>query len=1094
MNYSGNEVVLGSLKYNYADDGRGGVILDNSNNVYVASCTISNDFPVTGGCFQNVNKGLQDGCVFKMDPNLTSLTWSTYLGGSANDAGYNLALDNNNSVYVTGGTESANFPVSVGALHPAYMGNIDGFLTHLSSGGNAVLESTYIGTPFYDQSYFVQLDNFNNVYIYGQTGGAYPVTAGVYSNANGGQFIHSFNSTLSSTNFSTVFGTGKGTPDIAPSAFLVDKCQNIYTSGWGGTLFNYNVLTSTTFGLPVTGNAFQNTTDGSDFYFFVLQKNAAALWYASFFGGGISEEHVDGGTSRFDKSGVIYQAICESCGGNNDMPTSPGAWSTTNNAFNCNNALVKFDFDLLQTVAALNINPTTAAGCAPFPVTFTNQSQNAQNFHWNFGDGDTSNVMSPVHTYTASGTYTVQLIAQSPLSCNILDTIFAVVTVYPNPTVTATSATVCAGTAATITASGASTYTWNTGATTASLTQSPAATTIYTVTGANTYSCVNTATTSITVNPLPIVTTVGSTTLCAGASATLTASGASTYTWNTSSNNPSITVSPTVNTQYTVTGTDVNNCKNTATATITINPAPPLTINVPVICIGNTATVTVSGASTYTWNTGSNASTFTLSPTSSISFTVNGTFPNFCVNTATTSITVNPLPTITVNSDTICMGVNAILSGQGGATYTWSTGNISPSIVVSPTVNTTYTVTGTDVNSCVNTATASITVNITPTVTVNNDTICVGETATLTAAGSTSYTWSTSAITASIQVSPSTTTQYTVSSSNGICTTNKTCYVVVEVNNTQITSAANGFCTGDSLKLSTTSTYTSYSWSTGQTTSNIEVNQAGYYYVNTIDKYGCIGTDTVQTFESSPVGWPMPDTTICEGHYALLNEVQGNYIYNWKPAQSLNHSNIYNPIAHPIITTTYTVTIANGPCITTNTVTVHVNPAPHLSVTPDSYVLIPGEVITLNAYSHDSVEWSPAIGLSCTKCLHPTVTTDDDIVYMIKTGDPLTGCMDSAYVSIIVQGSFYVPNTFTPNFDGLNDVFKPKATNVYDYSMIIYDRWGNHLFTTTDIEIGWNGFYKGVLCQEDVYVYKIEYSQKHTKNREMISGHINLVR
>jgi hypothetical protein len=125
---------------------------------------------------------MQDGCVFKMDPNLTTLNWSTYLGGNANYAAYNLAVDNNNSVFVTGGTESSNFPTTAGALHPAYMGNIDGFLTHLSPTGSAVLQSTYIGTPSYDQSYFVQLDNVFNVYIYGQSGGAYPVTAGVYSN------------------------------------------------------------------------------------------------------------------------------------------------------------------------------------------------------------------------------------------------------------------------------------------------------------------------------------------------------------------------------------------------------------------------------------------------------------------------------------------------------------------------------------------------------------------------------------------------------------------------------------------------------------------------------------------------------------------------------------------------------------------------------------------------------------------------------------------------------------------------------------------------------------------------------------------------
>jgi gliding motility-associated-like protein len=1095
VNYSGNETTLGSLKYNYADDARGDVILDNNNNVYIASCTISNDFPVTAGCFQNTNNGMQDGCVFKMDANLTSLTWSTYLGGGANDAAYSLALDNTNSVFVTGGTESPNFPVSAGALHGAYMGNIDGFLTHLSAGGNSISQSTYIGTTSYDQSYFVQLDDFFNVYIYGQSQGPYPVTAGVYSNPNSGQFIHCFTPNLASTVFSTVFGSGRGTPDIAPSAFLVDKCQNIYISGWGGILYGYNISTSSTMGLPVTGNAFQSTTDGSDFYFLVLQKNAAALWYATYFGGPVSQEHVDGGTSRFDKSGVIYQAICESCGGNQDMPTTPGAWSTSNNSPNCNNALVKFDFALLQTVAALSINPSTAAGCAPFAVSFTNQSQNAQNFHWDFGDGDTSNVLSPSHTYTTTGTFTVELIAQSPMSCNILDTIYAVITVYPNPTVTVNSPTICAGASATLTAAGASTYTWSTGATSISIVKSPTVTTSYTVTGKDVNSCIDTAITNITVNPLPIVTAIGSTTICVGGSATLTAGGALTYTWNTSSNNTSITVSPVTTTNYTVTGTDANNCVNDAVATVTVSPSPALIVNHPVICIGDTVTLTASGASTYTWNTGTNTNTFTISPTTSTNFTVSGTTINLCSNTATTSVIVNPLPVITATSDSICRGVGGTLIAGGGVSYTWSPGGYTSAVVVlSPTVTSTYTLTGEDANSCINTATASITVKVTPVLSVANDTICLGDAATLTASGTPTYTWSTLDTTASITVSPIITTIYTVSSTNGICVGTQTCVVKININNTQITSLGNAVCTGDSLRLYTTNTYTLYNWSTGQHSASIEVNQAGTYSVNTVDRFGCVGLDTIQVFQFNPVGWPMVDTTICEGQFVQLTEVNGSYIYNWHPGYGLNHTDIYDPVAHPPSTVTYSVTITNGPCVTTNTVTIHVNPLPHLSVEPDSYILMPGEMVTLNCTSDDSVSWSPAVGLSCTECFHPVVTTDDDITYMVISGDPITGCKDSAYVKIIVEGSFYVPNTFTPNYDGMNDVFKPKATNVYDYSMDIYDRWGNHLFATTDIEYGWNGFYKGQMCQEDVYVYKIEYSQKHTKNRSLVSGHINLVR
>jgi gliding motility-associated-like protein len=1095
VNYSGQETVRGSLKYNYADDGRGDIILDNNDNVYIASCTKSTNFPITGGCFQNVNKGMQDGCVFKMDPNLTTLNWSTYLGGNANDAAYNLAVDNNNSVFVTGGTESSNFPTTAGALHPAYMGNIDGFLTHLSPTGSAVLQSTYIGTPSYDQSYFVQLDNVFNVYIYGQSGGAYPVTAGVYSNPNSGQFIHCFNNTLSSTVFSTVFGSGRGTPDIAPSAFLVDKCQNIYISGWGGTLFGYNIGSSSTVGMPLTGNAFQSTTDGSDFYFFVLQKHAAALWYATYFGGTAgSEEHVDGGTSRFDKSGVIYQAICESCGGYQDMPASPGAWSISNNSTNCNNALVKFDFNLLQTVASLAISPSTAAGCAPFAVNFTNQSQNALSFSWYFGDGDSATTVNAAHTYTATGSYTVALVAHDSLSCNTIDTIFATITVYPQPTLTVNSATICAGVTTTLTTSGASTYTWSTGAHTASISSSPPNTTNYTVTGTDIHSCVNTTTTSITVHPLPVVTTVGSTTICAGNTATLTANGASTYLWNTSATTSSITVTPAITTQYTVTGTDINNCTDTATATVTVNAMSPLIVNSPAICIGATATLVVSGANTYTWNTGATTPSIIQSPGATTNYTVTGTNISGCVNSATTSIIVNPLPTITATKDTICAGVNATLNAGGAVTYTWSSGNIGQVVTLAPNISTNYTVTGTDANSCVNTTTTSIVVNLTPTLTLTGDTICVGETATLTAGGAASYTWSTSATTNTIQVSPMVTTQYVVTGYNGICTASKATYVVVEVNNTQIVATNTAICTGGNITLSTQVPYAVYNWNTGQTSPSIQVFSAGTFIVNTINKWGCPGADTIQIREYSPVGLPMPDTAICEGQSAPLQEISGPYIYNWHPSNTLNHNNIYNPIATPLTTTTYTVKITNGPCITTNTVTVHVNPTPHLTVTPDSYDLLPGEQITMHAYSRDSVFWFPSYGLSCINCPNPNVNTDDDITYMAVSGDPLTGCIDTAYVKIIVEGSFYVPNTFTPNKDGLNDVFKPVCTHVYDYTMIIYDRWGNHLFTTTDVELGWDGHYKGQLCQEDVYVYKIEYSQKHTKNKAMLKGHINLVR
>lgn len=411
------------LKYNYSDNLRGSVIVDDSNNVYISGCTFSPNFPITTGCLQNSLGGAQDGCFVKLKPTLNSLIFSSFLGGTGYDGIYNIALDNSNNLYLTGGTESADFPTTSGALHTSTQGPVDGFISLISSNGSNLIASTYIGTPAYDQCYFIQLDHQNRVYVYGQTEGVYPVTAGVYSNPGSGQFIHCLNSNLSSTFFSTVIGSGDGNPDIVPSAFLVDVCGNIYISGWAG----YSPTTSTN-GLPVTTNAYLSTTDGKDFYFMVLDKNALSLQYATFFGGALSHEHVDGGTSRFDKSGIIYQAICESCGGNDDMPATPSAWSSQNGSNNCNNAVVKFAFNANLTAANMS---APQSGCAPLSVNFINNSINGSTYFWDFGDGQSASVFAPSHTYSTPGIYTIRLISKNLSTCNVSDTTYTNITVIP---------------------------------------------------------------------------------------------------------------------------------------------------------------------------------------------------------------------------------------------------------------------------------------------------------------------------------------------------------------------------------------------------------------------------------------------------------------------------------------------------------------------------------------------------------------------------------------------------------------------------------------------------------------------------------------
>ena len=434
------------LKYNYADDGRGEVQVDEFGNIYVVSTTQSPDFPTTDGTFQSFWVNGQDGVLCKLTPNLDEIIWGTYLGGNEDDAAYSVKIGADGYLYACGGTSSSDFPTTTGTLHPNYNGDVtDGWVARISPDASELVACSYLGTNNYDQAFFIDLDADGDVYVSGQTtGGTYPVfPASVYNNANSGNFIHKLNSSLSNTVFSTVIGNGNGFPNLSPSAFLVDRCNKIFLSGWGGNV-NGSAPGSTTTGLPTSPGAFQTTTDGSDFYFLVLEPDATSLHYATFFGSpGGTGEHVDGGTSRFDKEGRIYQAVCAGCGGSDLFPTTPGAWSNTNNSNNCNLGAIKFDFQTAPTVADF-VQPQP--GCAPYNIDFTNFSVNADSYIWDFGDDTpTTTLENPSHTYTAAGTYEVSLISIKPGTCNGSDTLTKIITVGAVQQINIAPAGVCQG-------------------------------------------------------------------------------------------------------------------------------------------------------------------------------------------------------------------------------------------------------------------------------------------------------------------------------------------------------------------------------------------------------------------------------------------------------------------------------------------------------------------------------------------------------------------------------------------------------------------------------------------------------------------------
>jgi len=183
-------------------------------------------------------------------------------------------------------------------------------------------------------------------------------------------------------------------------------------------------------GMPVTTNAQQSTTDGYNFYLIVFDANISALNYATYFGGNLSLEHVDGGTSRFDKNGIIYQSVCAGCGSNSDFPTTPGAWSATNNSFNCNNAVFKIDFQVPLGSAFFK---TDTVGCYPFSFIPQQMFVGNSSFYWSINNVivDSTNLQHQFNFDTA-GTYTIKLKVDNVI-CNFFDSLIKTIKVYPPP-------------------------------------------------------------------------------------------------------------------------------------------------------------------------------------------------------------------------------------------------------------------------------------------------------------------------------------------------------------------------------------------------------------------------------------------------------------------------------------------------------------------------------------------------------------------------------------------------------------------------------------------------------------------------------------
>ncbi len=651
---------------------------------------------------------------------------------------------------------------------------------------------------------------------------------------------------------------------------------------------------------------------------------------------------------------------------------------------------------------------------------------------------------------TATTTYTV--IDSS--ACGI-DTTKVVVYVTTTLNVSANSPSIiCSGTSVILSATGAGSYTWSPSAylstvTGDSVTATPTATTTYTVTGSSGVDCTGTATVVVPVNPTPAITlTANPLSYCVGGSSTLSASGATMYTWTPSAGldyttGAVVIATPTLSSTYTVTGTNTYGCSSTDTVTVTVNPNPTVTANAnpATFCSGGISTLIASGANTYTWSPSTDLDATTgaivaANPTITTTYVVIGTSSSGCPGTDTVVVTVNPTPTVTVGSNPVsyCSGSSSILTASGGNTYTWSpsvdlSATTGATITANPTETTTYTVTGTANNGCTVTNTVTVNVNPSPTITTSpSPTYCSGGNATLNAFGAVSYTWSppidlTTTTGATVTASPTLTTTYTVTgtNSNG-CSATDTLIVTVNPNPVITASASpSSLCTGGISTL-TASGGESYTWSpstgldatTGTIVAANPTETTAYVVIGT-NLSGCQGTTTVVVTvgSSTTVTATASPSSYCVNGSATLT-ASGCQTYTWLPSTGLSDTTGATVTATPTVTTTYTIDGANGPgCTGTTTVTITVNPLP--VITSNSPTVCTGDSATLTANGAATYTWTPTTGLSATTgssvVANPSVTT----TYYV-TGTDALGCSatDTDVVTV-------VPSPNKPTFHQYGD-------------------------------------------------------------------------
>jgi len=421
------------------------------------------------------------------------------------------------------------------------------------------------------------------------------------------------------------------------------------------------------------------------------------------------------------------------------------------------------------------------------------------------------------------------------------------------------------------------------------------------------------------------------------------------YLWSNGATTPSINVTPTSTTDYSVKVTDCNGCKANDAMKITVFPLPTPSIDgVAEICFGKSATLSALGGIIYNWSSGQTTNDIIVSPDITTTYTVTVTNANGCTATAQKILTVNPLPTPVVTGDlVICLNESTVLTASGGDSYLWNTAATTASITVGPTTTTSYSVTVTDSKTCSANTTVEVIVNPLPIALIVGDLeICIGDETSLTATGGQNYLWSDGSTTSTISVSPNVNTTYrvTVTDGNG-CSQNTSVDVVVRPLPIPTITGELTICKGNNTTL-TAGGGVSYEWSNGSTSTSITVAPfvSKTFTVTVTNQFGCLAQK-----EALVIINPLPNPSIsgnesiCFGSDVTLT-ASGAQIFSWS-----NGSNSQSITVSPVESTIYIVTVTddNG-CTASTARSVTVNPLPSVAISGQGEICN-GDTVLLSA-------------------------------------------------------------------------------------------------------------------------------------------------